>query len=551
MPLRVLLALLAGAALSQAFPGRDWWWLAPVGVALLALATRGARARLGLLLGFLAGLVYFLVTLHWSGIYVGDLPWVALSVSQAAFVALLGAAQAGLQRGRPGPDGAPRRPDRVRPLVVALAWVAQELLRDRLPYGGFPWVRLAFSQAGSPYGDLAPLAGAPGITFAVALSGGLLAAAVVRLARRPPRATGAPVPADGPLPPAPPPSRRRPEALGGAVALVGALAVPLAGFGVPLPTDGPSARVMAVQGNVPTAGLDFNAQRRAVLDDHVAATIAGAEQAKRSGDPTPDLVVWPENSSDIDPTRNPDAAAQIQRAIDAVGAPLVVGALLEQPAPNISNASLLYEPGRGITATYVKQHPVPFAEYIPQRSFFRLFSDKVDLVRSDFAAGTAPVVFRVPSAAGTPIVAGPSICFEVAYDDLVRDNVALGANLLLVQTNNATFGYTDESVQQLAISRIRAMELGRSVVHISTVGVSALITPDGTVHQPTSLYTRAVLHGELPLRTARTVASVVGPWPEYAAGVALLALLLVRIGAGRSDRPRPRDRRDDRVPVAQ
>ncbi len=133
---------------------------------------------------------------------------------------------------------------------------------------------------------------------------------------------------------------------------------------------------------------------------------------------------------------------------------------------------------------------MPFAEYIPNRDFFRRFSDKVDLVRADFAAGPGPVLFRVPAAAGGEVVAGPTICFEVAYDDLVRANVDLGANLLLVQTNNATFGYTDESVQQLAISRIRAMEHGRSVVHVSTVGVSALITPDGTVHQPSALFTQ-------------------------------------------------------------
>ena len=151
----------------------------------------------------------------------------------------------------------------------------------------------------------------------------------------------------------------------------------------------------------------------------------------------------------------------------------------------------------------------------------------MDLVRADFAAGTGPVLFRVPAAAGGEVVAGPTICFEVAYDDLVRANVDLGANLLLVQTNNATFGYTDESVQQLAISRIRAMEHGRSVVHVSTVGVSALITPDGTVHQPSALFTRTVLSGSLPLRSVRTVATMVGPWPEYAAGLAFAVVLLV------------------------
>jgi apolipoprotein N-acyltransferase len=133
----------------------------------------------------------------------------------------------------------------------------------------------------------------------------------------------------------------------------------------------------------------------------------------------------------------------------------------------------------------------------------------------------------MPAASGGEVLAGPTICFEVAYDDLVRANVDLGANLLLVQTNNATFGYTDESVQQLAISRIRAMEHGRSVVHVSTVGVSALITPDGTVHQPSALFTRTVLSGQLPLRSVRTVATMVGPWPEYAAGLAFAVVLLV------------------------
>ena len=204
----------------------------------------------------------------------------------------------------------------------------------------------------------------------------------------------------------------------------------VAGFAVPLPTDGAPASVMAVQGNVPRAGLDFNAERRQVLDNHVTATEDAAAEVAAGTRPKPDLVVWPENASDIDPTRNADAQDEILRAVDALGAPLVVGTLLEQPAPDISNVALLYEPGKGITQTYVKQHPVPFAEYIPNRDFFRRFSDKVDLVRADFAAGTGPVLFRVPAAAGGEVVAGPTICFEVAYDDLVRANVDLGANLL-------------------------------------------------------------------------------------------------------------------------
>jgi apolipoprotein N-acyltransferase len=392
----------------------------------------------------------------------------------------------------------------------------QEALRDRLPYGGFPWVRLAFSQADSPFGRLAALAGAPAVTFAVALAGGLVAAGVWAMA---PRLIGT---ASG--------DRRPRPAL---LAVAGAVVVLVVGFAVPLPTDGAPGNVMAVQGNVPRPGLDFNAERRQVLDNHVTATEDAAAEVAAGVRPRPDLVVWPENSSDIDPT-------QITRALDAVNAPLVVGTLLEEPAPDISNVALLFEPGRGVVDTYVKQHPVPFAEYIPNRDFFRRFSDKVDLVRADFAAGSGPVVFRVPAAAGGEILAGPTICFEVAYDDLVRDNVELGANLLLVQTNNATFGYSDESVQQLAISRIRAMEHGRSVVHVSTVGVSALITPDGTVHQPSALFTRTVLSGSLPLRSVRTVATMLGPWPEYAAGLAFAVVLLVGLRRRRPSEPATR-----------
>jgi apolipoprotein N-acyltransferase len=203
----------------------------------------------------------------------------------------------------------------------------------------------------------------------------------------------------------------------------------------------------------------------------------------------------------------------------------------------VSNASLLYLPGRGLTARYIKRHPVPFAEYIPYRSFFRIFSDKVDLVYSDFTAGKTVGVFRVPARGGAKIAAGPIICFEVAYDGLVRDTVSHGANVLLVQTNNATFGYTDESAQQLAISRIRAIEHDRSIVHISTVGVSAMITPDGTAHQRSALFTPAVLSADLPLRTDRTVPDRVGPWPENLASAGVAALLAL-LALGRVRRRR-------------
>jgi len=492
--------------------------MAPIGVALLALATRRAPAWQGALLGLVSGLACFLPLLSWSGVYVGALPWIALAVLESLYIALLGLACALLQG---GPSIA--RVGRVRPMVVALAWVAQEALRDNTPFGGFPWGRLAFSQADSPLASLAALGGAPAVTFGVALAGGLLAAGVARLiiSRR---SAGQPGVRGGGRP-----SGVLVATLGPASVIACAIAVLLLPLLIPRPTDGPTGRFLAVQGNVPRPGLDFNAERRAVLDNHARATLQAAEAVKAGTRSKPDLVVWPENASDIDPLRNPDAANVINGAVDAISAPLVLGAVLEEPRPMVSNASLLYLPGRGLSARYVKRHPVPFAEYIPYRSFFRHFSDKVDLVYSDFTAGKSVGVFRVPARGGGTIAAGPIICFEVAYDGLIRGTVDHGANVLLVQTNNATFGFTDESVQQLAISRIRAIEHGRSIVHVSTVGVSAMITPDGTAHQRTTLFTPTVLAADLPLRTERTVADRVGPWPENLAGAGLATMLTLLV----------------------
>jgi apolipoprotein N-acyltransferase len=317
--------------------------------------------------------------------------------------------------------------------------------------------------------------------------------------------------------------------------VVAAVAVPAAG---PLalragqasePAGDRSAQVAAVQGNVPKAGLDFNAQRRAVLDNHVRATLGLADAVRAGRTPAPDLVVWPENSSDIDPLVNADASAEIHQAAAAVGVPVLVGAVLDGPANTVLNAGIVWTPGSGPTARYLKRHPVPFAEYIPYRSFFRLFSDKVDLVTRDFAPGHAVGTLPLGSAE-----VGDVICFEVAYDDLVRDTVRAGADLVVVQTNNATFGYTAESTQQLAMSRLRAVESGRAVVQISTVGVSGLVRPDGSLLDRSGLFTTDVLTGRLPLRTGLTVATRVGEAPEIALSV--LGCILVAAAAVRRRR---------------
>lgn len=495
--LRALLAVASGVLLWLAFPGHDLWWLAPVAVALLGGVTLGVGGRRGFVFGLLAGLAFFVPVLSWSGIYVGKLPWGALATLQALYIALMSAVVGWASR-RLGPQ---RRGTAY--VIIPLAWVVQELARGTTPFGGFPWARLAFSQADSPLANVAQWLGAPGVTFAVAVIGTALLAAAHGMRRQP---------------------RRAIVTLG-----VAGFVVALIGTATPV-VDGRPVTVGFVQGNVPKPGLDFNAERRAVLDNHVRGTELLAEKAQSAaGEDVTEplsLVVWPENSSDIDPTRNADAAEQVQRAVGAAGVPVIVGAVLQEPEPQVSNVSMLYRPGGGEPERYVKNHPVPFAEYIPYRSFFRRFSDKVDLVTKDFAKGTELGAFDIEAPTGN-FWALPTICFEVAYDGLMRETVnqpGKDASVLLVQTNNATFGFSDESEQQFAISRIRAIEHGRSVVHVSTVGVSGFIAPDGSVTGKTGLFTAEQGITSLSVRTDRTLSDRLGAWPEILASVALLAL---------------------------
>ncbi|WP_432485136.1 apolipoprotein N-acyltransferase [Kineococcus esterisolvens] len=503
------LALAGGVAAWAAFPGAvragGLWWTAPVGVALLTLATTGVRVRRGALAGLVFGWAFLVPHLAWSGTYVGLLPWFALATACALFYLALGAVLPRLQRARA----------HLGPLAVACGWVGVEALRARVPFEGFPWGRLAFSQADAPTVALASVGSTALVTFAVALAGALLAAAVHALLR---------------LPAPPGAARAVPRAVPAAAAVLAAAAVTAAGALVPRPTateDG-TLQVAAVQGNTPVAGLDFNAERRAVLDNHARATQELAAQVAAGAAQQPDVVLWPENSSDIDPYGNADAERVIEAAARAIGAPVLVGAVVDGPAPNVSNTGLLVTPQDGIDGAlqdparhYVKQRPAPFAEYVPHRDFFRSFTDKVDLVTRDFVHGDAVGLLE---AAGARI--GDVICFEVAFDDTVRESVRAGAQFLVVQTNNATFGYSDEAVQQLAMSRLRAVESGRAVVQISTVGVSALIAPDGTAHQETSLFTTAVLQGEVALRSSQTLSTRLGAVPELALSVLGMVLLV-------------------------
>lgn len=495
-PRRLLAVLTGGGLLWSSFPPIDWWPAAFAGLALLGwvLARRNTTVLGGLGYGLVFGWAFYLPLLPWTGALVGIVPWLALSTLCASFLALFSAAGVAL-RDLPG-----------WPMWWATLWVAVELLKSTVPFGGFPWGVMAFGQSSGPLAQLAPWGGTSLISFTTALVGFTITAVLDGAAQH----------------------RWR----GAVVALSTALCLAtLAGLGwEPWRSDREKQTlvVAAVQGNVPRLGLDFNAQRRAVLDNHVQQTLRLADDVRAGRAPQPDLVVWPENSSDIDPLINTDAAQQIDTATRAINAPILVGAVLSNPTRSVdprstSNTMILWSPEDGPGARHDKKILQPFGEYLPWRGFFQLFSDYAERA-GFFVPGAGPGVVQVAD-----VSVGISTCWEAVFDRAPRESVRNGAQVLAIPTNNATFNET-MSRQFLAFAKIRALEHQRGVVVAGTTGVSAIITSDGRVVDETAFFTADHLISRLELDNDLTPATRYAPTIQgVLAAAAIIALLLVAI----------------------
>ena len=452
-----LQAVLSGVFFWLGFAPFQWWFAPFVGAALLfhTLAKNKLGRRVPLC--FISGVTFFLFLLHWSSTYVGAIPWLILAFGQAAFFLLLGIFPIHYT-----PAGA---------ITFASVFTLVEIIRMKLPFGGFGWGRLGFTQVD----NLSPLysfIGVTGITFVVALSSLLLVKSRLRY--------------------------------------IFILGVAISFF---LPSFVGSTisniRITAVQGGVDKLGLDFNDRALSVLDRHVdvSQTINDV-----------DLIVWPENSSDVDPVKNALARTSISDFISAKKIPLLIGAV-ESTDKGPLNTSLLYDNNGIIASRYVKQDLAPFGEYMPLRSLAEAISRYATSVR-DFQPGKSWVKHQVK---GIPFQS--LICFEILDDDHVRAG-ALGTGFLVAQTNNATFGTSSEAAQQLQITRARAAELGRDFVVASTTGFTTHIDRRGNIQEIAPQFEPRALAMKVSAvdPDQRTPASRIPSW----IWVLLLGLVLLR-----------------------
>lgn len=502
--LTLVIAALSGAIAYLAYEPHGLWWCGLLGMALwwgTFLPWRKERAhglpgfRRGALLGIAHTAMCYLALLPWVGEYVGAWPFLALA---GVLAGLWGTASGVLF------SLATRASPAWGAVTVPTIWVTVEFCFSRWPFGGFPWIRTAWGQVDGPLAPLARWGGPALISWAtVALgcalttvawatwlrcSGSVLRRRVGSCQRRQFKKN----------------SNNTALWVSGLMVLFVVAAAITAGnelTSASTKEDG-STRVAAVQGNVPRMGLDFTSQRFAVLRNHVRET-------EKLAPGSVDIVIWPENSADVSPFANSEAADLVREAAETVDAPVLVGTVSRVNGES-RNTMVVVEADGQVGDRHDKRFLQPFGETMPFRDLLRHITDLVDQA-GDFRPGTDYGVVSMNN-----VRVGVATCYEVAFDDAYRDAVTHGAQILATPTNNATFGFTDMTYQQLAMSRLRAIETDRAVVVSATSGVSALIGPDGMVRNETDIFEAVTLVDDLPLKNSQTFAVRWGFWVELA-----------------------------------
>jgi apolipoprotein N-acyltransferase len=511
---RLGVTIVAGLLLWSSYPMFNWWWAAVIAFAALAwVLTRPATTPVGGFgYGFLFGLVFYLPLIHWISILVGAVPLLALVGVCSLFPAIFGLA-AVVVRQLPG-----------WPIWFAVLWAAQEWLKSTVPFGGFPWGVVAAGQTDGPFLPLVRLGGVPLLSLAIVLVGCSATAITLeivswlRASRRLGAAHDDGAPADAP------PAVVLPAICICLVFFATAAIWPQVRHSGTGSGNEPIVTAAVVQGNVPRLGLEFNAQRLAVLANDVQQTRRLADDVHAGRAPQPDFVVWPEDASEVDPLRNPDAAQQISVAVEAIGAPILVGTVLDiagrpNEAPAQTNTVIVWNPKTGPADKHDKRIVQPFGEYLPWRGFFRHLSAMADMAGYIVPGSGTGVV----NAGGTPV--GVATCWEVIFDRALRDSVRNGAEVLAVPANNANFNQT-MSEQQLAFSKVRAVELDRYAVVASNVGISALVTPDGRELGRTDFFEPGYLDNQVRRKTTLTPAARWGPIVQGSLVVIAVTVLL-------------------------
>lgn len=473
----VMAAVVGGLLLDLSFPDVGWWPLAVVGVGLSLVGLIGRSLWGSVLVGFVFGATFYFTHIVWITRYLGLIPWFALAGIETVFLAAGSILLTLAYRWMPQFSTSLWTRLILLPALVAGLWTAREQFMGSWPYTGFPWGRIGMSQSESPLAHVASWVGVSGLTFLMVF----FAAAVIEWLRV---------------------GRLRDVRTALPAAGLAALLLALPAFPT---TPAGTMRVGAVQGNGPSGYFDER-DRNAVLDAQLEATVPLIGEDV-------DVLLWPEGGIDSDPLENDATASVLDAVSERLDAPLVVNAATTR-GDDTFNTSIHWVAGEGAVEIHDKRNPVPMGEYVPDRWFYEMIvPDLIGLIQREYTPGTNPPFFDVDG-----VGVGLAICFDVIYDDVIWEGAADGAQVYMFQTNNADFRDTDENLQQLAFARMRAIETGRSVVNISTVGTSQVIAPDGSTLESLGAGEAGHMLTDVPLRTGLTPAVLIGPGVQAVLG---------------------------------
>lgn len=470
----LLKTLLAGALLSATFPPLNLWFLAPISIAIFYKELLSANFRKRSYISILYGIFFFAPLLHWSSIFVGALPWLILAFGESFFFAIFA-----IFRWRQSLQHYFR---------FAAIWVLIEFAREKFPFGGFGWGRIGFAQIDSPLSFYLPLIGVTGLGFLTVLFTLLFTD-----------------------------NRMRQKSFYVFITIV------LLGFAIEVKidqrigneTDG-TLQATLIQGGVPEANLNFNSVPMAVFNKHYLTTEKFLTNSEPKSRPT-DLIIWPENASDLDPFKNPEIDRKIQLLRKQSSADLLIGAVLDNSA-GPQNAAILYR-SNGSISRYVKRDLAPFGEYIPLRNLAEKISPLAKNV-TNFLPGE-----EKPQLVSKTAIFTPLICFELLDDQTTTENAA-GNNLLISMTNNATFGRSAEAAQQFLIARVRAYELRKATAVVSTTGFTGFLNNKGGVVSKANQFTSTSLSSQMNLNNYDTPISKHRNLPEIViAGIFIVTLM--------------------------
>jgi len=432
---KIFLGTASGVLIARSVTYSDTWILLPIGIAVWWAGTHKRQLSDYLFFSFSLAIAFWFSRINWVTL-VGIDAYIALAFLMSIIYGSFGYLMYKV-RNLPLPF-----------ISYGLIFISMEALTDYFPFGGFPWGKLAYDSADAPWANLMPYGSSPLVSAAVLLIAALMIPSLGFLLQK---------------------------AFSASLVFV----ISIAAFNLFLidldqsdKKESGKIDLAIIQGSVPRSGLLFNEQKMEVLKYHVKET----DNLLESNEKNYDAILWPENSIDVDPFRNREAGILVEDLVKKYEKPLISGAVV-QDANGLSNSVLLWEPKDAkVIDSYEKNRLVPFGEYIPFRNLISNYVNRFDLIPQDFIPGTRSNNLRVNNTLISPI-----ICFEVAWNSSLIEQLKQGGQLISVHTNNATYAFSDQLEQQFMITRMRAMETGRDVVVTSTTGISAHINRKGDV----------------------------------------------------------------------